>query len=507
MTKQLAQHPVTGYRDIASVQCWETVDGKVRPQLTQAPDCSRTFCDNLTLWATDLYIPLRFLECFDLTNRADGDAGNRFSISVCGIEHDLRITVCTTSKTDSTLIRLQKRHRKFKVMLCGVPLSVIRSILRVLQFSTTLSLEELNDDKKLAAKSRDFKNEHWSDFHPKKLLPALRFAIQLVFIDMDITTDYKGTLCIPRLEEVIQGKGWESVSHACGKNMIRLAPIISQVRTVKVKSQGKYYNKIFETLSSAYARNKEVGQKLYYLLNPSTPNLKDTIRSFCSDGVSRFESTHSCAEDDSLIPDLDDMLRIHDDLAYPLKIMWMSTLVKCSIQEHLEHIESKVESSFATFFPHMNYIKSTNLKSGNVSTNQANKEPEGAIVHYYNSEAGRFIGNHIHSQLKRYGSARTEGFQLLAKNLAWGSLCGQSPVLAVCVAGPKMCLRDGKICTDKDFDVHRAFYFRVFEADCVFQDTAGPASTGDQVRSMLLAGSTGVYSGKGSLRFQDTDMG
>ena len=138
-------------------------------------------------------------------------------------------------------------------------------------------------------------------------------------------------------------------------------------------------------------------------------------------------------------------------------------------------------------------------------TAKAYQEPEGSVVHYYNSDTGRFIGNKIHSQLKRYGGARTEGFQLLASNLAWGSLCSRFPVLAVCVAGPGMCLSKGTILTSEESDVRRALYFRLLSAKLIGLDPeAGPAT--GEFRTMLLPGPTGLYTGKGSLRFQDTDM-
>lgn len=191
-------------------------------------------------------------------------------------------------------------------------------------------------------------------------------------------------------------------------------------------------------------------------------------------------------------PDLESMLAAH---AYPLSAEWNKTLVVSSMHEHILQIESVADCSVATFFPHM---KASSLKAGAVTAKTANKEPEGCLVHFYNIDTQKFVCNMIHSQLKRYGNTRTEGFQLTVQNL-------DRPILAICVAGPGMCLRGGKICTDEGFDVKRSLYFRLMYAD-VHAD-------GEQLqlnpcipsrRLMCLAGSSGLYTG--NRRFDDTDM-
>ena len=73
----------------------------------------------------------------------------------------------------------------------------------------------------------------------------------------------------------------------------------------------------------------------------------------------------------------------------------------------------------------------------------------------------------------------------------------KSPLLAVCVAGPDMCMKKGQICEDQ---VTRALWFRLVEASVVFGGAVGDG------RLMYLPGSDGSFSGKGSLRFDVTDM-
>jgi hypothetical protein len=238
----------------------------------------------------------------------------------------------------------------------------------------------------LESASQQFKADYWKDFHPKNLLIALQYASQFMYIDTDLTTDYCGTLHIPNLETTIREQGGDCVLHSCGKNMVRQAAVSTRVGLetyVILKSQAKFYNKIFETLSSASARSKEIGHKLHYILNPSTPSLKETFRAFHAEGVSRFETTHSNLMSECA-PDLESMLAAHEMLAYPLSSEWNKTLVVSSLHDHISQMESAADCSVATFFPHMTCLKASSLKAGAVTTKTANKEPEGCVAHYYN---------------------------------------------------------------------------------------------------------------------------
>ena len=510
-TKLIAQNLKTGSRDISHIEFWH--DGaKDRPHLAVEPGRTETFCDNMTLWAFEMFLVIRFFECFDLSSQKNGEASSRFKVNGCGNESLLRETICRKSDNDKTLIKCKKTNRKFKVMLCGVPMSTNIAIHKVLSFVRTLSLDTLNSEEKLTEASLQFKEQNWREFHPKKLLNALVYASQLKYIDTDLATDYGGTLHINNLEAVIKSEKHRCVAHKCGRNMVRMAPITTESKeNVNLKTQGKFYNKVAETATSSSARSREIGQKLHYLLNPSTPSLKDTFRNFHNEGITRFETTHSSVNDSGEVPDILEMLSVHESLASPLTIFWNETLVQCSIHDHIKQLEIAAECSVATMFPHMTSLKRSSLKKGTMSTAKANKEPEGCIVHYYNSETTKFIGNMIHSQLQRYGNTRIEGFQQLAQNLAWGSLCGKSPILAICVAGPGMCLCDGEICTDEGFDVKRCLYFRLVHADVISglinSSSEGAGSNlATEKRRMLMAGKTGLFSGKGSLGFTDTDM-
>jgi hypothetical protein len=512
MAKLIAQKPLTGKRDICGVKCWTTKDGQVRPLLENEPERSEVFCDNMTMWACDIFLPMQFFRCFDLSDHdtVGCDAAQRFRVNGCGQEILEMETVTRSPEEDCTsLVKRKKENSLYKAMLCSVPLTVIATIHKVLDFAKTLSLDELNNEEKIEAVAVHFKAKYWKDFHPKYFFPAVQYAAQIKWNDTDLSTDFRGTLNTPEVEAVISAIGSSCVEHQCGINMIRQAPVITNFMGTEMTSQIKFYNKIFETISSSQARSQDVGQKLHYLLNPSTSSQKVTLRSFYEEGVSRAESTHSCAKECEHVPDLDDMLHVHQLLLYPLAVDWSRTLVKCSIHDHIELVEGAVDCTSATYFPHIGCLKKKALKKGEIGSRKANQHPEGLCIHYFNGDTRKFIGNYIHSRLGRYGSTMTEGWQQLCLNLAWGSLCGQSPVLAICVAGPGMCLRNGEICKEQGFDVKRALYFRMICADVIVDpdpNTAlGSISGSYETRTMLLASATGLYSGKGSLRFNETD--
>ena len=96
-----------------------------------------------------------------------------------GSETKMRKTICRRSEgseEDHTLIQIDRSNKKFKVMFCGVPLTTVGLIHKVLNFAHTLNLETLNSDEKMESISEHFKSEYWKDFHPKNLLIALRYA-------------------------------------------------------------------------------------------------------------------------------------------------------------------------------------------------------------------------------------------------------------------------------------------------------------------------------------------
>jgi hypothetical protein len=511
--KLIAQNPLTGKRDICRVKCWTTKDGRVRPHLQNNPERSKVFCDNMTMWACDISLLLRFFRCFDLSDRdiEGGDTTKRFRVNGCGQDHLERETVSSSPEDGCNSFFMQmKENRLYKVMLCSVPLAVIAIIHKVLAFAKTMSVDALNNEETFEAEAaKQFKSEYWKDFHPKNFILAVQYAAQIKWNDTDLGTDFRGTLNTPEVEAVILETGSSCVEHQCGINMIRQAPV-TDCFGIEMTSQIKFYNKVFETISSSQARSQDIGQKIHYLLNPSTCGLKDTLRSFYEDGVSRAESTHSCAKDSECVPDLEAMLGVHELLVYPLAFHWNRTLVKCSIHDHIKLVEDAVDCTSATYFPHIGCLKKTSLKKGEIRCRNANQQPEGSCIHYFNSATKKFIGNYIHSKLGRYGSTRTEGWQQLCLNLAWSSLCGQPPVLAICVAGPGMCMRNGEICEDTGFDVKRALYFRMMRADVVINPgpstILGSVAGSYETRTMLLASATGLYSGMGSLRFDETDL-
>ena len=296
MAKLIAQKSLTGKRDIGGVKCWTTKNGQVRPHLQNEPERSKVFCDNMTMWACDMTLPLQFYRCFDLSDRdiEGGDTTKRFRVNGCGQDRLDRETVSRSSEEDSSsFIKRMKETSLYKVMLCSVPLTVIAIVHKVLDFARTVSLEGLNSEEKFEAEAEHFKAKYWKDFHPKNLFPAVQCAAQIKWNDTDLGTDFRGTLNTPEVKAVVLDIGSSCIEHQCGINMIKQAPVTTDFIGIKMTSQIKFYNKIFETISSSQARSQDIGQKLHYLLNPSTCGLKDTLRSFHEDGVSRAESTHS----------------------------------------------------------------------------------------------------------------------------------------------------------------------------------------------------------------------
>ncbi len=502
VAKLIAQKPLTGKRDICGVKCWLHSDGRARPQLKSAPKRTALFCDNMCVWACEMSHVLQLFRCFDLCDRVvqGGDATQRFGVGGCCKASLHRETVGWLSEEgDGLLVRRMKENHQYKVMLCSVPLSVITTIHRVLEFARTLSLEVLNSEERFNAETVDFRVKNWQSHHPKNLYLAAQYAARVKWIDTDIGRDWGGQLHPPRVKAVILENGGSCVPHQCGSNMIRQAPVITGSAGSQMTSQMKFYDKVHETISSSRARSDAIGQKIHYLLNPSTSSLRDTFRAFHAVGVSRSESTHSC--DSDRVPELEEMISVHESLSHPFEAEWGKTLVKCSIQAHLELVDAVVDSTCAVYLPHLGCLKSASLKQGGIGSRVANKQAEGVCIHYLDTKTKKFIGNYVHSRLGRYGGAVTEGWQQLCLNLAWGSLCGQPPVVAICVAGPGMCLRDGSICEDDGFDVKRSLYFRTMVATEVVVG-AGPP----EPRTMLLAGATGLYSGVESLRFAETDL-
>ena len=64
--KLISQYSCTGQRDVSQIECWH--DGQRDfPSIDGPREDRPTFCDNITLWAVEIYLVIKFLACFDLT--------------------------------------------------------------------------------------------------------------------------------------------------------------------------------------------------------------------------------------------------------------------------------------------------------------------------------------------------------------------------------------------------------------------------------------------------------
>ena len=223
MAKLIAQKSLTGKRDICGVKCWTTKDGQVRPHLENEPERSEVFCDNMTMWACAMSLPMQFFLCFDLSDHdtVGCDATLRFRVNGCGQEILERETVSRSSEKDCTsFVKRMKENSLYKAMLCSVPLTIIATIHKVLDFAKTLSLDELNSEETFEAVAEHFKAKYWKDFHPKNFFPAVQYAAQIKWNDTDLGTDFRGTLNTTEVKAVILEIGSSCVDHQCGINMI-----------------------------------------------------------------------------------------------------------------------------------------------------------------------------------------------------------------------------------------------------------------------------------------------
>lgn len=493
-SKLLAQYKGFGTRDVSSVKCWLVDRIYHCPLLQSKPEQSETFVDNMTVLAPHVGIVYRYFEAFGLCSRKS-QSNERFSVSQCNAIFQPRENLCYRGPSENLENKLVA-VKKFKVALADVSIATVRAIHSTLIFAKTFELETLNDSEKLKKSTITFLCTNLEIFSLKTLISALRHGAQLTWIDTDVTTDYQGTINVPILEQKIKDAGYQCIDHSCGKNMVRMAPVECNMRGNEITTSAKFYAKDWETMTSSFARSDEIGIKLHYLLNPTTKILKKSFRDFYNEGITRYETTHSVVHSD-FVPSLDDLLEIHRKYCF----LKQETLVKNSIRSKLRELEKCTTATFATYFPQMQTIKKQELKKGTITTKDANKQPEGCVIHYYNSDTGKFIGNFVHSQLKRYGSVMTDGFKLMCQNVTWGSLCRENPFLAVCVAGPGLCMRKGELLPQGHHNIERNLYFRIFRAVIINNDP-----TNHNTQRMWMAGSTGLYTGQGSLRNAVTDM-
>ncbi len=189
-----------------------------------------------------------------------------------------------------------------------------------------------------------------------------------------------------------------------------------------IHTSGKYYNKVWETLTSVNAKSNDIGCKWHYLLNASTPSWRETFDDFCEDWITRCETTHRSSTDE--VPKFSDLLKLHTScnlLGTP------GTLVSNSIENHIRQLEEASERSLGVLFPHVDALKKQGLLARQsdpwekaLTTKEANKRPDGCVIHCHNSETLRFVGGMIHSQLKWHGNVRKNGFQVMSEVPCWG---------------------------------------------------------------------------------------
>ena len=433
ISKQLAQMTsVAGSRDVSAVEFWHsTCRAPFEPHSPLFK--SRIFTDNITVWAPDAQSVRNLLDTVDLSSHCQ-EGREKYHLLRCSEKLKVDpVPLC-----------------KYKISLCDVKRETVNVIHKLLDFDRMLSIQTLlasgagRDVRGLRqAMIKEFRDTYWVDLHGKRLEEAVTEAGKIRWIDTDLAIDKSGTLHCRNYEVALMKAKIECKAHSCGANMVKTVQLSSRLGNgKKLPVQFKAYNKIAETMQQGNARDKEIMCKLRYLLNPSTKGLKDAVRttSVHENGLTRYECTFSRPDSDE-IPDLRDMEEVLESLDY----LNGTTLVKSSIENHLEMLGSVVSSSVGILFPTMMEWKRLQLvrsragqkKQGRGRTKkELSKIPEGYLIRWYNKDTGKFNGFALKSSFVRYADVQKPCSTSALEALAWGSTCKNDPCIFVCVAGP-----------------------------------------------------------------------
>ena len=455
-------------------------------------------------------------------------------------------TLCM--ENDKYVLKNDAINCKYKIQLADVGIPKLGLILRMLRYASGIGVREMNELNHLEKQQREsevrkapdynvgvsdellrLRADIWANLPPRDFVPALIAAAQMRFANMDLTSDMRGTLNADQLTAAMKAKSISCLKHTCGRNTVKLEPqyTILKDQTEILCTGLTVYNKFCETMTSFESRSDEIGQKWNKALNPSTVGLKAAFRDaqFYRNGMTRAETRHSSttAPDregkrsiggnrapSTFVPSIEELIAAHTKFVSLVVDEWPEFLVRCSFQNHIQQIEGFIAGGCPTgvYFGDMAVLKSAGVTEG-MSKREANKQPNGFIVHFFNSLTRKFIGTTVHSKVDKNGGTSINGFTLFLRNLAWGGLIGQKYTVYMCVAGPGACItnscEEATVLTGKGYVDLNNYYFRCFSAEVITDDTAGQGI--NNPRLLWLSGKTGQFTGP-ELRhkkYQDAD--
>jgi hypothetical protein len=126
------------------------------------------------------------------------------------------------------------------------------------------------------------------DYH---LLKAISFGINIQIVDLDITTDFRGTLNATQIRQNMEECGIpESNNSQAGKNCVSRETFDIENG---VTMRAKVYDKIIESVEQDSVSNT-IGDKTGLILNPSMPGLRRDFIKHQDVGLTRSVSTCVC---------------------------------------------------------------------------------------------------------------------------------------------------------------------------------------------------------------------
>lgn len=477
-----------GGHDVAKFAAWQADDGTVLPSISEKliPDCPMAhslFCDNVTVYTlkhkTESKVKMNgFLEKSDESTRIGekpssinaGPSEKTFSDeqhpsnaakplllseqsgreNVFQFMTSLGFKVQRGQQTEDqdrsklffvSLCRTARDSKfyKWKISLADVPIESVELVCDMLKQAETNRYAEMAP----SGLYEQFKTKYSAamtslGITPGKFQLTFESAQKLRFCDIDLSYDLPGTLNSIAFAQAVVTQGLEvNEASKCGINCVKT----KQFKCGTVNAVFKAYNKLTETMQQGSARSNEIECKTAYLLNPSTKHLQKVLRTsdYYQNGATRYEFTFS-----GISGQIPAFRQMYDIIAKYKDLFNPSTLVTCSVQNHIRLMESHVNRSIVVYFPDMfdfkkkAWLDRTCKKRDNVNKllkQNLNEIPDAVLMRYTNTSTGKFNGYLIKSQFAGRADRDVSGWDLTAKSLAWATSCKYNPLLFVCVAG------------------------------------------------------------------------
>jgi hypothetical protein len=418
--------------NVGEWRAWENGKGNktVRPKYVRSAMLheSGIFCDNMVWDAPkegDIHAFLKALGYIPKqrnqkgTDSDDEDSGKNYSVS--------------------TLSKLGKRVR-CRVALADIPLDEVKFIRASVHYLTTMP-RQTDNAKLYTMYTLRFKAElQLYHVDMRVLFKTIPDARNIEVFDSDLANDGPGCLNsdagkrillkegLPLMDEKREPK--DRKGHGSGVNCIKTRPFnptddSTSNKTVIVK----FYNKDAETKQNPAVRQTR-GCKMSYLLNPSTRHMRKNARDeeFYKNGHTRCELTFGGEwEWEEMI---ETFIKYNELLR--------DALVVCSTSDALTDMGTYITRSIGIFFPLVPGAKIKQLCDHREDSDKTIQNmPDGFLYRFFNEKTGKSNSVVVSPTTEKYGDA----FTLMQKVLAWGSTCGEDPILYVCVAGSEQYLR------------------------------------------------------------------